>query len=83
MLLGGVNFYLSWIRFPLHIWRQGTREGYRFVSGIPGLGSIGSTLGAVVAWGDWRAAVLALVAVVIDTGGFSWFLIAMVRTRQF
>lgn len=81
-LLGGLNAYLSWVRFPLYCWRHGSREGYRFVSGIPILGSVSGTLGTAAGWGDWRAAVLALVAAVIDPGGLPWFLIAMIRMRQ-
>jgi hypothetical protein len=43
-LLGGVisvlNFYLSWLRYPLYRLRGGKRESYRFVSGIPLFGSL-------------------------------------------
>ncbi len=70
------NVYTSWIRYPLHRLRGRSAETFRWVSGIPVVGSI--TL--VVAWAIWirhsdstllDVAVWALA--IADTGGLHWF----------
>lgn len=82
VLMAGYNWGLE-LRWRAHLRKHGSRDGFHYVSGIPVVGNLFAVLGAAVSWGDWRAAFLALVAVVIDAGGFPWFLIAMIRTRQF
>jgi hypothetical protein len=79
-----VNFYLSWLRYPLHRARGRARETYRWVSGFPLVGS----LLVVVAWVFWlcREESLALdvtawVLALIDTGGIHWFLVVMAADR--
>lgn len=74
--LGGgftaINFYLSYLRFPLHRAFGGTRESYQWASGIPLLGSlllwISIPFLPSAPW-MWAAAGLSL----FDTGGIHWF----------
>lgn len=51
-------------------------EGYRFVSGIPVIGTFCVVLGGLVSFGEIVSALLGLIAMAIDTGGSVWFLIA-------
>lgn len=74
--LGGfftaLNFYLCFLRFPLHRAFGGTRESYQWASGIPLLGSlllwISIPFLPSAPW-MWLAAGLSL----LDTGGIHWF----------
>jgi len=76
-----MNVYLSFIRYPVHLALGGTRETYRWVSGIPLIGSLIlwlsipllSSLGL-----KWSAAALS----VFDTGGIHWFVGTMWWTGQ-
>lgn len=74
-LLTCLNFYLSFLRFPVHRWRGGTETNYRWVSGFPVFGSLFLWIGAfplsvtghsVLAW-------TAIIISLFDTGGIHWF----------
>jgi hypothetical protein len=73
-LIGALNFYLSWLRYPLYRllgWE------FHFVSGLPGIGTICLLLAIPCLWnvpGVWEA-ILAIS--IIDTGGLLWFLAIM------
>jgi hypothetical protein len=58
-------------------------EGYRHVSGIPGLGTIFAILACAVGFGSDVAAMLALAALVLDTGGLPWFVWATWSDKSF
>ena len=67
-----VNFYTSLIRYPLHRWRGGARDHFRWVSGFPLVGSLFLWLAALFLV---RRPVLTWAALGIslfDTGGFHW-----------
>jgi hypothetical protein len=74
-----LNFYLSLIR-P---WLFESKVGYRNVSGIPLLGTFLVILAGAFAFGDWRVALIGLLALAIDTGGLPWVLIATWRDTSF
>ena len=80
---GGVlcwhNFYLSFIRYPLHRLRHQPRETFRWSSGIPLIGSlcVGVGLALMKVGGALPTATpltLALASAAVDTGGIHWFL---------
>lgn len=88
LIVGGticlLNVYLSFLRYPLHRALGRKRESYRWVSGIPILGSM--TL--VLAWTFWTrhqeslaidVAVASLA--LLDTGGIHWFVGTMAYER--
>ncbi|MBN2446756.1 MAG: hypothetical protein JXO22_08520 [Phycisphaerae bacterium] len=81
LALGGflclLNFYLSALRYPIHVLRGGTRESYRYVSGIPLFASLIVAISLPWGWGImwWRAVGLILIA--IDTGGLHMFIAIM------
>lgn len=72
-LLGLTNAYLSFVRYFVHRALGGSKDSYRFVSGIPLFGSL-------LLWGSipllpsatlmWLAAALSL----LDTGGLHWLI---------
>ena len=73
--IAGLNFYLSFLRFPLARWRG---KDVRFVSGLPLVGSV--VLGCFAAWhydeAGWFWASVALL--LLDTGGMAWLVIMIV-----
>lgn len=78
-----LNCYLSWLRYPLHRARGRSRESFRWLTGVP---LVGSTLvgGAWVLlrhseprWITGAAALLVLA----DSGGPHWFLVQLLRQR--
>jgi hypothetical protein len=75
-LLAGLNFYLAVIRPSLYVWRHGSTGGLRNISGLPMVGTCLVVAGGIVGFCDWRAAVVGVVALVMDFGGLPWFLIA-------
>jgi hypothetical protein len=72
--IGGLNLYLSFIRPRLYQFKQGSMQGYRFVSGVPIVGTIFVLMGGINGFGSLPIALLGIIAMVIDTGGCLWFL---------
>jgi hypothetical protein len=69
-----INFYLSFIHYPIHRLRGRPREVYRFVSGIPELGS-GLLWIAALLLTDHPPLMWAAISIsLFDTGGLHWFL---------
>ncbi|MCD4726956.1 MAG: hypothetical protein K8R46_04810 [Pirellulales bacterium] len=77
-VLGGficcVNFYLSFLRYPIHRLRGGTRESYKWVSGVPLFGSFFVALSLLKFWSQPYPCAIAIILILIDTGGLHWFL---------
>lgn len=78
------NAYLSFLRYPLHRLRGGTRATFQWVSAVPLIGSVlvatiwvlwlrGSAPEAL----DWAT----LLLVLCDTGGIHWFSLAVLMQR--
>ncbi len=78
-LVAGFNFYLSFVRPALFSHHNGSLQGYRFISGIPILGSILATFGVLFAWGQFSIAAFMLLLLVVDTGSPLFALIAIYR----
>ena len=74
------NFSLSWVRPVVHRLLGGTRETYRWISGIPLIGSLSLWLSIPLLPEPvaWIAAGLSF----FDTGGIHWFIATMWLTRQ-
>lgn len=83
LLLGCLNLYLVIIRPVLHVWRHGSTEGLRHISGVPLLGTLLVVAGGILGFGDWRSAAVGMVAVAIDFDGLPWLLVATWRDRSF
>lgn len=79
LLIAVVNFHLSFIRPLLHKRRTGSLDGYKFVSGIPVVGTVLALLGLAIGYGATIPIYLAGVATILDTGGLPWLLIATWR----
>jgi hypothetical protein len=72
-LISCLNFYASFLRYPVHRLRGGTRENYRWSSGLPLIGSLALWASIPLLlhrqpW-PWVAFGLSL----LDTGGLHWF----------
>ena len=72
-LVSALNFYLSFCRYPLHRFRGGSRESYRWVSGFPLVGSLLVALSIVRFYDAPWIFAIALALIAIDTGGIHWF----------
>ena len=75
LVIGGMNFYLSFIRG-----RIDRRKMH--VSGFPLIGSVLAVIGGALGFGSLACALVGLLALGVDTGGFVWFLVATWRDRS-
>ena len=73
-----LNFFFSFVRYPLHRCFGRSRETYRHLSGLPGVGTVATALATCAAWGDARAVIVAAALCVLDTGGMPWFMISVI-----
>jgi len=73
--LGGlicfVNFYLSFLRYPLY---KLLNKEYKFVSGFPVFGSMFVVISLIFLWREPWILIPGLTLIAIDTGGLHWFL---------
>ena len=68
-----LNFYLSFLRYPLHKLKGGSGDSYRWVSGIPLIGSLLVAASLLVLNETKWVLVSGLVLIAMDTGGIHWF----------
>lgn len=77
-LLSVTNLYLSFLRHPLHRLRGLPEESYYRVSGFPLFGSLFIAL-SLIGLRDIPAMIpVAIVLMLIDTGGIHWFIGSMI-----
>jgi len=50
-------------------------DNYRFVSGLPGIGTFFAIASCIVGFGGTASGILAIVALILDTEGIPWFVI--------
>ncbi len=72
VLLGCLNFLLSFVRLPFLRKRRVDGKVPRRASGIPGVGTVFCLSGLLVGFGDKTAAVAGFLAALVDTGGLPW-----------
>ena len=77
------NFYFSFLRYPLHRLRGFQPESYRWVSGIPMLGTLLVGLSLVALHTSPIVLYVAVALMLVDTGGPLWFGIAMLYQWEF
>ena len=66
--IGTLNFHLSFVRPRIFFKRHGSMDGYHFVSGIPGIGTLLVCLGGVLGFGAVGSAIVGITVLVLDTG---------------
>ena len=71
--LCALNFYLSFLRYPVHRLRGLPKESYRWVSGIPLFGSAFVALSLLCLYSSSAVLLAGIVLIAIDTGGIHWF----------
>ena len=69
-----MNLYLSFLRYPIHRLRGGTRENYKHVSGLPLFGSLFVALSLLKFYSHPILLAIAVILILIDTAGLHWFL---------
>ena len=82
-MFGLLNFYLSCVRPALFRWRYGSLEQYRHVSGIPMVGTILVVVGGLLGFGSVVTASVGVVAMSLDTGSSTWFVLATWKDSSF
>ena len=82
LAIGALNFYLSFIRIRWIHRRRGSLDGVASVSGFPMVGTLLALASGVLGFGSIGTAGIALIAVMIDTGGAPWFLVATWRDKS-
>ena len=75
VLVSVINFYLSFLRYPIHIAGGGKKDEFKWVSGLPLIGTV-FVVAALLLDGLERSLILypGLFALMIDTGGVLWFI---------
>jgi hypothetical protein len=77
LVLGGLlcclNFYLSFLRYPVHRMMGRKKEDYRGASGIPVFGSLLVAISLLSFWQSPWLLTTAIGLILIDTGGLHWF----------
>jgi hypothetical protein len=79
-LVAGVNFYTSFVRYPLHRWRGGTREDFRWVSGFPVVGFMCLFVAAACLRDHPVLMWAALVVALLDTSAPHWLAASLIYT---
>ena len=78
LILGGLicclNFYLSFLRYPIHRIGGGKKHSYKWVSGFPLIGSLFVAISLFIYWQTTWIFVAAIILIAIDTGGIYWLL---------
>jgi len=79
--LGGffclLNFYLSFLRYPIYRLSGGGKQEYKWVSGAPVLGSLFVGLSLISPYATNWMLISGVALILIDTGGLHWFLATM------
>jgi len=85
-ILGGLvsvlNFYLSFLRYPIHAFFKGDMEEYQHASGLPLVGGL-SYLSLFFIEQSMLISISALVLLLIDTGGVPWFILSVWKDNSF
>jgi hypothetical protein len=81
-LISCINFYLSFLRYPVHRLCGSTKEDYSRTSGIPFFGIL-SVVGLLHLPESIWLSLLAFVFLLIDTGGIPWFIVAVWKDDSF
>lgn len=76
LIIGAINFHLSFIRPLIHKFRYTNMDDYRFVSGIPLFGTLIAVASAWACQGNPISIVIAFIILLVDTGGLPWFVIS-------
>lgn len=69
----GLNFYLSFLRYPVHRLLRLPKESFQWVSGAPLVGSVLVAISLLVLHSITWILVTGVVLILIDTGGVHWY----------
>ena len=82
ILVGCLNLYLAYLRPWRYRRKWGSLEGYRFVSGLPLVGTLFQVAGCLVAFGNPTVGFIGCLAGLLDTGGLPWFPVLTWKDRS-
>jgi hypothetical protein len=81
VLFGVLNGYLSYGRWYLHKMKGGDANSFKFVSGLPGIGTAAIAVGSVLTPVSVVAGITALFTLVVDAGGAPWLVYSMYKQQ--
>lgn len=82
-LVACLNFQLNTVRPWIYKRVHGSMEGYRFVSGLPVVGTFFQVSGAVIGFGSTPVGLLGMLSALLDNGGLLWFPILTWKDSSF
>jgi hypothetical protein len=83
LFVAALNLHLNVVRPWLYQRAHGSMEGFKNVSHLPLFGLLLVLLGGFFGRGSLPCAVLGVVALILDTGGIPWFVVATWRDSSF
>lgn len=75
LLVAALNFYTSHILPRVYLWRNGSLDGWHYVSPIPLVTEILVVIGGFIGFGEIGNALLGMACIALDPGTSVWFLI--------
>lgn len=72
VLIGCLNLYLAYLRPWRYRRQRGSLEGYRYVSGLPLVGTLFQVAGCLIAFGSPTVGFIGGLAGLLDVGGVPW-----------
>src|SRR6266568_9349463 len=73
-----LNFYLSFVRYPVQRWLGLSKDSYRWVSGFPLVGSLFVALSLLRLHSVPTLLPIGVGLIAADTGGIHWFIGSMI-----
>ena len=80
-LVSLINFYLSFLRYPIFRLRGGAADDYQWVSGLPMIGSLLIVLTLAFVFSNVWLRFFGITCAVVDTAGLHWFAGTMLYMR--
>ncbi len=82
VFVASLNFYLSFLRIPIHRKLYPNEPDPKFISGIPIVGVI-ALFGVMLVNRSLPLILIVLISLLLDTGGIQWFVIAIWKDKSF
>lgn len=82
VLIGCLNLDRAYLRPWRYRRQRGSLDGYRYVSGLPLVGTLFQVAGCLIAFGSPTVGLLGGLAGLLDVGGVPWFLVLTWQDRS-
>jgi len=69
-----LNFYLSFLRYPIYKLIHSDSKEYKWTSGVPIVGSFFEVISLIFLYKTKWMLISGIIFIILDTGGLHWFL---------